>query len=147
MFRWFKILLRLSQEENILEKLDAQHTEAKAKLEKFVQKVQADFNDFKRISGEIDVQLHKIEDLRQSITKMAEALEQRINEDKTALQNVSSELEKCEEQVLGKLDGIRKSAEEYVEKIHSEVQTCETNVSSLGKKMEELKEAVSEFQR
>ena len=39
------------------------------------------------------------------------------------------------------------SAEEYVMKIHSEIQPYENNVSALGKKMEELKEAVSEFQR
>ena len=147
MFRCFKILLQLSREENILERLESRYAEAEKKLEEFVQKVQTDFDSFKRISEEIETQLHKVEELNQSVTKMSEALEQRINEDKTALQNIAVELEKCEKQVLAKLDGIQKSAEQYVAKIHTEIESYETNVSTLGKRMEALKEAVSEFQR
>ncbi|MBQ7693934.1 MAG: hypothetical protein IJT50_02305 [Lentisphaeria bacterium] len=136
MFRWFKVLLQLSREDDTLEKLEARCIEVEKKLD-----------EFERVSSEVEAQLSKLGELNRSTKVMSEVLEQRIAEDKTALQNISSELEKCEESVLGKLDGIHKSAEEYVMKIHSEIQPYENNVSALGKKMEELKEAVSEFQR
>ena len=147
MFRWFKVLLQISREDNILDKLDARYAKAKKVLDEFDQKSRTDFDNFKSISNEIELQLHKIEELSQSAKKMSESLEQRISEDKAALQNISAELEQCEEKVLGKLDGIQKTAKEYVAKIHTEIQTYEANVSTLGKKMEALKDAVSEFQR
>ena len=136
MFRWFKVLLRISREEDILGKLDARQAEAEKKLE-----------EFERISGEVEAQLRKLGELNRAAQTMSEELERRIAEDKNSLRQISAELEKCGEGIREKLDGIQGSAEQYVARIHAEIQAYEANVSTLGEKMEALKEAVSELQR
>ena len=49
MFQWFRILIRLSKEENILENLDRKHADFVQKMEELTQTIQADFNSTRRL--------------------------------------------------------------------------------------------------
>ena len=91
--------------------------------------------------------MKKLEDRNKEINETTSALDKKIAEDKVALQDILSEMNQCEAQFLDKLSGIQKSAEKYIADINREVQSYENNIVGIGKKIEDLSDAISELQQ
>lgn len=129
MFRWFKVLAKISREDNILERLEKRN----AALTQGMQ--------------ETESKLKEVQDLHRQAENLASGLRKEIEENRASLEEIEARIETCDKQIQEKLLEIKNAATKYLEEVNSKVQSYDSNISAITGKLQELHEAVAELQR
>ena len=129
MFRWFKVLAKISREDNILERLEKRHAALTQEMQ------------------ETESKLKEVQDLHRQAENLASGLRKEIEENRASLEEIEARIETCDKQIQEKLLEIKNAATKYLEEVNSKVQSYDSNISAITGKLQELHEAVAELQR
>ena len=129
MFRWFKVLAKISREDNILERLEKRHAALTQEMQ------------------ETESKLKEVQDLHRQAENLASGLRKEIEENRASLEEIEARIETCDKQIQEKLLEIKNAATKYLEEVNSKVQSYDSNIYAITGKLQELHEAVAELQR
>lgn len=129
MFRWFKVLAKITREDNILERMEKRHAALTQEMQ------------------ETESKLKEVQDLHRQVENLASGLKKEIEENRASLEEIGTRIETCDKQIQGKLLEIKNAAAKYLDEVNAKVQSYDSNISDITRKLKDLHEVVAEFQR
>ena len=151
MFTWFKVLMRISAEENYLEKSNKRLEQLKADIEKLEEKHKQSIAIVRETNAALTEGQAKLEKLQQDFQKISSEADGKIAQIKNETEKMSSSLGEtltaCSKLAEDKLQEIKQQAEQYIGEVNAQIAGYEDNFKGFNKKLDELKQAVADFQR
>ena len=129
MFRWFKVLAKITREDNILERMEKRHAALTQEMQ------------------ETESKLKEVQNLHRQAENLASGLKKEIEENRASLEEIGTRIETCDKQIQGKLLEIKNAAAKYLDEVNAKVQSYDSNISDITRKLKDLHEVVAEFQR
>ena len=151
MFEWLKVLNRISKEENYMEKCEARLSDLKSTAERLEKRCE----QYAELAGKTEAELkcgkENLDKLVRELQKISSEAENKIGEIKTTAEKTSAALNEalkdCSKLAEDKISEIGKQAEEYAASVNGQIAEYEKNFAGFNQKLDELKQAVADFQR
>ena len=151
MFEWIKILNRISQEEDYMAKSAERLSELKTGIERLEERHNQCIALIKDTNAALERGKVDMDKLVRDFQKVASDVEAKIADIKKEAENASASLRDaltdCSKLAEDKLLEIRQQAEQYTASINEQIAKYEENFPGFNKKLDELKQAVADFQR
>lgn len=151
MFGWIKVLNRISKEEDYLEKSEKRLAELKSGIERLEERQEQCAVLVKETSAALESGKKELETLLRDIRKTSAEADAKLaeiwKEAEGASTALNDALTKCSKLAEEKLLEIRQQAEQYATAVNAQIAEYETNFAGFNRKLDELKQAVADFQR
>ncbi len=151
MFGWIKVLNRISQEENYMEKSEKRLEELKSGMERLEERQAQCTALAKETSATLERGKKDLDALLRDFRKISSDAETKLAEIRKAADDASAScgeaLTSCSKLAEDKLLEIRQQAEQYAASVNAQIAEYEANFAGFNRKLDELKQAVADFQR
>ena len=151
MFGWIKVLSRISKEENYTEKSEKRLAELKSGIERLEERQAQCAALAKETSAALERERKDLETLLKDLQKTSSEAEAKLAEIRKAADGASASLAEalnaCSKLAEDKLLTIRQQAEQYAASVNAQIAKYEENFVGFNQKLDELKQAVADFQR
>lgn len=147
MFKWIKVISRLSRQDDVMAELDAKVQSILSQMEVFKTAAETLLDELKKAKADACSETERISKSSAELRKFAEDLTKHIEAKKSDLSKVSKELTDCQDTVAAKIDELQKVALAHVETVNEKVKTYGESVSELSQELMRLGDSITEFQK
>ena len=151
MFEWIKVLSRISREENYMEKSAERLSKLRSEIEILEERHKKCTALVKETNAALERGKENMDRLISDLKKLSSDADTKLADIKTEADNASASLREalvdCSKLAEDKLLEIRQQAEQYTASVNGQITKYEQNFAQFNKKLDELKQAVTDFQR
>lgn len=147
MFKWIKVLSKLSKEDDVMASLDAKVKGISDGMETFGLESSRTLEALVKAKTEAGAEIDRLKKSAEEFKMLVDETEKRITAEKTDLMKVSGEMESYRDAVGKKVDEIQKTAREHLDEVNVKVKAYDAHVTELGKEISRLGDSIAEFEK
>lgn len=147
MFKWIKVLSKLSKEDDVMASLDAKVKGISDRMETFGLESSKTLDALVKAKAEAGAEIDRLKKSAEEFKTLVDETEKRISAEKTDLAKVCGEMESYRDAVGQKVDEIQKTAQEHLDEVNAKVKAYDVHVTELGKEITRLGDSIAEFEK
>ena len=147
MFKWIKVLSKLSNEDDVMASLEAKVKGISDRMETFGLESSKTLDALVKAKVEAGAEIDRLKKSADEFKALVDETEKRIAAEKNDLAKVSGEMESYRDVLGQKVEELQKVAQEHLDNVNEKVKAYDSNVSELGREIMRLGDSIAEFQK
>lgn len=147
MFKWIKILSKLSHQDDVMAALEARVGGVTAQIESFAAESARTLEGLKAAKTESDSAVGRLKNEVEEVKRILDETAGKVAAEKSDLTKIGKELEGYQDAIGKKVDELKRATQEHLEDVSAKVAAYDTSVSELGKEIMRLGDSIAEFQK
>ena len=147
MFKWFKVISKLSRQDDILMALEAKVDAISSQMMQFSAESVKTVESLQKASNEANLELSLLKKSAEEFSQVVDDLACKVSEAKSDAEKIAGELESYREAIAKKVEELRTVTHAHLEAVNEKVCAYDLNVAKLGTEITRLGDSIAEFQK
>jgi len=147
MFKWIKIISRLSRQDDIIGTIESKVSGASAQMEKFAVESAKMLENLQMAKEEAYSEIDCFRNAIAELKKYMEGMEHKLSEDKSDMEKLSGEMEAYQLAIGKKVEEMRSATQEHLTLLNGQIEAYNSNISKLGEEIVRLGDSIAEFEK
>ena len=147
MFKWIKVVSRLSKQDDIMGVLESRVSRISAQVESFVEESAKILEHLQTVKAETNSEIDRARTIVAEVKEEVEDIERKIAVEKLDMAKISGEMKSYEEAIVQKVEELRTGTQEHLNLVNEKIEAYNSNMSKLGEEIVRLGDSIAEFER
>lgn len=147
MFKWIKVISKLSRQEDVLMAFEARVNGISAQMEQFSAESAKTIEGLQEAKKEAYLEIERLKKSAEEFKQVVDESACKILAEKSDVEKISAEMESYHDAIVKKVEELRTVTHAHLEAVNEKVCAYDSNVAKLGKEIMRLGDSIAEFQK
>ena len=147
MFKWIKVVSRLSKQDDIMGVLESRVSRISAQVENFAEESAKILEHLQTVKAGTNSEIDRARKIVAEVKEEVEDIERKIAVEKSDVAKISGEMKSYEEAIVQKVEELRTGTQEHLNLVNEKIEVYNSNMSKLGEEIVRLGDSIAEFER